>query len=501
MTLTETAPPEEALTDTLDPRVKTGPVIAVLAAAGIVVSLAQTLVVPIIGSLPKIFDTAPSNTAWIITVTLLAGAIATPVAGRLGDMYGKKRMLLLSTIPFILGSVICAISTSVVPMIVGRGLQGLASGMIPLGISLLHDVLPKHKVGGAIALMSSSLGIGGALGLPIAAGVTEFADWRVLFWATGIAAALVAVAIWKIVPVREPASHARGFDYVGVAGLAIGLVALLLGVSKGSEWGWDSAGTIGCLVAGVVVFLLWGWYELRRRNPLIDLRTTAKPVVLLTNVASILVGFAMYAMNLIIPQVMELPVDLGYGLGQTMFQMGLWVAPMGIGMMAVSSLGAWISRVRGPKTTLTISGIVIAIGYGSTALILATIGSRAAGPAGDGTIVWTLILLLLGTTVTGCGIGLAYGSMPALILGAVPANAKGAANGINSLMRSIGTTASAAVIGAVLGSMATTLGGHPIPTLTGFLVTLLIGCGAALVAAGVAATIPVRTKTTSESRH
>jgi MFS family permease len=505
-TFTQQSAPTGAPADAPVTAARPGAVVAVLAIAGIVVSLAQTLVVPIIGSLPTIFATDASNASWIITVTLLVGAVSTPVAGRLADLYGKKKVLLVAIAPFLVGSAVCALATDVVTMIVGRGLQGLATGMVPLGISLLHDVLPKEKVGSAIALMSSSMGIGGALGLPIAAAVTQFASWRVLFWATAVAAAAVAVALWRVIPAGDRAADparagsaragsaqataSRGFDYVGTVGLGAGLVALLLAVSKGSEWGWGSLATVGCLAVAVVVLLAWGWYELRCTAPLVDLRTTVKPVVLLTNIASILVGFAMYAMNLIVPQVMQLPVELGYGLGQSMLQMGLWVAPMGIGMMAVSSLGARISRVRGPKVTLAVSGLVIAAGYGLTALVLATVGSRTPGPAADGVITTTLVLLLVGTAVAGCGIGLAFGAMPALIMGSVPATEKAAANGFNSLMRSVGTTASAAVVGAVLGAMTHTVAGHALPTLGGFVVALVIGCAGALVAAAIAAAIP-----------
>ncbi|WP_460776205.1 MFS transporter [Microbacterium sp. GXF7504] len=469
-----------------------GLVVAVLAATGIVVSLAQTLVVPIIGSLPVIFDAPASTTSWIITVTLLTGAVSTPVLGRLADMYGKKRMLLVAIVPFILGSVLCALAWGVVPMIVGRGLQGLATGMVPLGISLLHDVLPRERTGAAIALMSSSMGIGGALGLPIAAAVTQFASWRVLFWATAAVAVLVTVALVVVIPANGGAGAGHGFDSVGAAGLAVGLVALLLAVSKGAEWGWGSATTLTAFGIAAVVLVAWGWYELRRRAPLVDLRTTVRPVVLLTNLASILIGFAMYAMNLIVPQVLQLPVELGYGLGQTMVQMGLWIAPMGLGMMAVSKLGARISRIRGPKTTLTLASLVIAVGYGLAAVVLGTIGDRTPGAASDGTVLATLVLLLVATTVTGCGVGLGLGSMPALILGAVPATEKAAANGFNSLMRSLGTTASAAVIGVVLASLVQEVGGHAVPTLGGFLVSLSIGAAGALLAAVIAALIPGR---------
>ncbi|NUL45404.1 MFS transporter [Cellulosimicrobium funkei] len=487
------------------PSVKPRLLVAVLAATGIVVSLAQTLVVPILGELPVIFGTDVATASWVITVTLLVGAVSTPVMGRLADLYGKKRMMLVAVTPFILGSIVCALATDVVVIILGRGLQGLGTGMIPLGISLIHDVLSSEKAGSAIALMSSSMGIGGALGIPVAAAIAQFASWRMLFWATAAIAVATAVAIVLIVPALRPAAlpvvadgpgpagavgKPAGFDVVGAIGLALGLTSLLLGISKGAEWGWGSVLTLGSLGVAVVVLAAWGAYEWRRPGPLVDLRTTLRPVVLLTNLASVLFGFSMYAMNLIIPQVMQLPVDLGYGLGQTMIQMGLWMAPLGLGMMAVSGHGARISYRRGPKLTLTLAGVIIAAGYGATALILATLGNRTPGPADGATILWTLVLLCGAGALVGCGIGFAYGAMPALIMSAVPATEKASANGLNALMRSLGTTISAAVIGALLGALSQEVGGIPVPSQTGFLVALLCGAGAALVAAGVAVMIP-----------
>lgn len=469
---------------------KPGLIVAVLAASGIAVSLTHTLVVPIIGLLPSIFDTTAATASWIITITLLTGAVSTPVFGRLADMYGKKQMMLVALLPFLIGSVICALASDVLVMIIGRGLQGLATGLIPLGISLIHDLLPKEKTGSAIALMSSSMGIGGALGLPFAAAVAQFADWRFLFWVTAAVALAVTLAIWLIIPrVKVVGSGAR-FDFLGAIGLAIGLVALLLGVSKGADWGWGSALTLGSVAVGLIVLLIWGWYELRGSAPLVNLRTAAHPVVLMTNISSILVGFTMYAMNLVLPQVMQLPVETGYGLGQSMLQMGLWMIPMGLGMMLVSGLGARLSAARGPRVTLTTAGVVIALGYGLTALILLTLGNRTPGAADGGQLLLTLILFSASSGVVGVGTGLGYGAMPALILGSVPATEKASSNSVNSLMRSLGTTSSAAVIGAVLAVMMR----DGIPTQAGFLIAVLISTASALIAAIVAYFIPARAR-------
>jgi len=148
-------------------------IIVALAYAGIVSAIMQTLVVPLIAEFPKLLDTTAGNASWIVTVTLLTGAVATPVAGKLGDMYGKKRIILILSLPMILGSVICALGPSLLWMVLGRGLQGLGIGIVPLGISLLKDVLPRERLHSSIALMSASMGVGGALGLPLAAMVAE----------------------------------------------------------------------------------------------------------------------------------------------------------------------------------------------------------------------------------------------------------------------------------------------------------------------------------------
>lgn len=473
-----TAVDEEALTDSLKPGVKTGPVIAALAAAGIAVSMAQTLVIPIVGSLPEMLNATASDTSWALTATLLTGAVSTPVLGRLADVYGKKRIMLIALIPFIVGSIVCALSFNVIPMIVGRALQGLATGMIPVGISLLHDVLPREKVGSAIALMSSSLGVGGALGLPVSAAVIQIADWRVLFWAIGIVGVLVVAAIWWLVPVREPAGYEHGFDYVGTAGLAAGLVSLLLAVSKGSEWGWGSPLTIGLLVGAVIVLLLWGWWELRRRGPLVDLRATAKPVVLLTNLASLLVGFSMYVQSLILPQVMQLSTETGYGHGLSVLMMGLLMAPAGLAMMLVASPGAASTRRWGAKVTLIIGSLAMAVGYAGSAMATGSL--------------WGMVIASI---ITSAGTGFAFGSMPALIMANVPVNEKAASNGFNSLMRALGTTIAAAVVGGILASMTQPFGEHAIPTHPAFVISLLIGCGVSLGAAIIAATVPGKSVT------
>ncbi|WP_067483011.1 MFS transporter [Actinomadura hibisca] len=460
--------------DEATPAARSGGIVTVLAVAGIVAALMQTLVVPLIGELPRLLDTSASNATWVVTATLLAAAVATPVSGRLGDLYGKRRMLLACTVPLIAGSLLCAVASSLIPMIVGRGLQGVGMGLVPLGISALRDLVPAEKLGSSIALMSASMGIGGALGLPLSAAVAEHLSWRVLFWGAAVLSALISVLIWRLVP-ATPVQSRGGFDVIGALGLGTGLVCLLLGVSKGADWGWSSATTLGLLAAAAVVLLVWGWWELRHSDPLVDLRVTARRQVLLTNLASIVVGFAMYAQSLIVPQLLQLPKATGYGLGQSMMAAGLWMLPGGLMMMAISPVGAKLSAARGPKVTLGVGALIIAAGYGSS---LALLGST-----------WGLMLI---TFICGTGVAFAYGAMPALIMSAVPPSETAAANSFNTLMRSVGTSVSAAVVGVVLSQMTVTMGGHTLPSENGFRTGMLIGCGVALVAALITLGLPTR---------
>ncbi|MFE1952446.1 MFS transporter [Streptomyces sp. NPDC059524] len=453
---------------------RTGGVVPVLAFTGIVVAVMQTLLVPVIKDLPELLDTAPSDATWVLTATLLAGAVSTPIMGRLGDLAGKRRMLLASLAVMVVGSLICGFTDNLLVMIAGRALQGFAMGAIPLGIGLMRDMLPPEKLGSAMALMSSSIGVGGGLALPLAALVAQHADWHALFFGAaglGVVAIALTLAFVPESPLRAPGR----FDLAGAIGLSAGLVLLLLPITKGSDWGWGSGTTLTLFAAALVVLVAWGVMELRLKAPLVDLRTSARREVLLTNLASIMVGVAFYAISLVLPQLLQLPTATGYGLGQSMVVAGLCVAPLGLTMMLTAPVYARLSARFGQKITLILGMLIIAVGYG------AGLGLMSAA--------WQTIII---SVVIGAGIGLAYSSLPALIIGAVDPSETGAANGLNTLMRSIGTSVSSAVIGMVLANTADHVGGVAIPTMHGFRVAFLIATGAVVGGVVLAVFLPGR---------
>jgi MFS family permease len=448
-------------------------IVLVLCFGGMSAALMQTLVIPIQSTLPVLLHTSPANASWVITATLLGGAVAMPIAGRLADMFGKQRVLLGSSVLLVAGSLICALSDTLLPMLSGRVLQGLAMGFIPVGISLMREVTPPAMTNTAIASMSATLGVGGAIGLPLSAWVAQDFNWHALFWMSAGLASLMVLSVALLVPHVHDA-HGGRFDIVGAVGLAVGLLGALVAISKGNEWGWSHGRTIGLLVGGVAVLVAWAVYELRTTDPLCDLRVSVQRPVLLTNLAAIAVGFGMMAQAIVVPQLLQIPKATGFGLGQTMLQAGLWMAPGGLMMLVFAPVSSRLMTRIGPKRTLMIGAAVLGIGY----LVARELMDAP----------WQL---LVASCVASAGVGIGYAAMPTLILDSVPMTEAGSAVGINGLMRSIGTSVAAAVMAALLTSSTTRIGSFELPTQGAFQLCFVVGAAAAFVGVAIAATIPV----------
>ncbi|MGI5135406.1 MFS transporter [Streptomyces sp. CA-106110] len=451
---------------------RTGTIVSSLAITGISVAVMQTLLIPVLTDLPALLHTTPTNATWLLTSTLLASAVSTPIMGRLGDLFGKRRILLTSLAVMVVGSLVCAFTDSLIVMITGRALQGFGTSAIPLGIGILRDKLPREKLGSAMALMSSSIGVGSALGLPAAALVAQNADWHFLFFGSA-AIGVLSMALTFFLVAESPVRAAGTFDWRGALGLSGGLVALLLAITKGSLWGWGSTTTLGLFTLAAVILLLWGVAELKVATPLVDLQTTARREVLLTNLAAFMLGVAFYVVTLVLPQLLQTPASAGYGLDQSMVVAGLCVAPIGIMMILVTPVYAWILAKYGPKVALVIGMIVMGIGYG------AGIGLMSA--------VWQTVVI---SVVVGAGIGFAYSSLPALIVKAVDPTQTGAATGMNTLTRSVGTSMSSAIMGVVLAHTSERAGAVVVPTISGFRISFGIAIGALFGGLVLAAFIP-----------
>jgi MFS family permease len=454
-------------------------IVAVLAFAGLCASFMFTLVVPLQAELPQLLNASREDTTWVVTITLLVAAVATPISGRLGDMYGKRRVVIVLLTLLVIGSLIAALSGSIVGVIIGRALQGAVTGVVPLGIAIMRDVLPPERLGTAVALMSATMGVGAAIGLPVAALLAENTDWHTLFW---LAAALgvVGLALVLVVVPEDVLRFPGRLDVLGAIGLAIGLTGILLFVSRGAEWGWTSPLTLASIIGGVLVLLVWGWYQLRTEEPLLDLRVAARPAVLFTNIAAIGMGFALFGSNVTFPQLLEMPTASS-GFGLDMVGAALVVMPAGLVMMVISPLSGWLERKVGPRPLFTVGASAIVLAY----LFVLLWSSE----------VWHI---LAANILIGVGIGFSFAAMPMIIMRSVPSNETGASNGLNALFRSVGTSSASAVMGAILASMSVDVGGVAVPTRAAFDVCFWLAIVAGAVAVLLSLFIP---KTRSAEQH
>jgi len=447
-------------------------ILAALASCGVLVSVSQTIVVPLLPELPEITHSPISDVSWLITVTLLTGAVFTPLLGRAGDMYGKRRVLLIALFSMVIGSLLCASSSTLPVLIVGRAFQGAAVAVVPLGISILRDELPPRRVIPSIALMSSTLGVGAAFGIPAATLVVQYSNWHTMFWICVGIGLLDVLLVLLIVPESAVRTSGR-FDVLGALGLSAFLVCLLLAVSKSSTW---STTTVVCLYAVAVVLVpLWGIFELRTRTPLVDLRVSARPAVLFTNLGALLIGFSFYANSLSTAQLVQEPKWTGYGLGASIVVSGLCLLPGGVAMVLLSPVSARISSARGPRFTLIVASILMAAGY----VVRFFTSSDIAG-------------IVIGATVVSAGTAVAYSALPALIMHAVPVTETAAANGLNTLMRTIGSAICSTIVATVLAGVTISKAGQVAPALSAYLIVFVIAGVAAVVAAGLVTFIPAR---------
>lgn len=449
-------------------------VIAVLACAGASVSMMYSLITPLLGSLVHILDVSIDDASWTITATLLANAAATPTLSRLADMFGKRRLMLVSLGFMFVGSTLGALAPSLWVLILARTLQGCSTAVIPIGISVMRDALPSHRLGPAVALMSATMGLGGTIGIPVAGLLFGAFGWHAVFWVPAGVAAILLVTIPLIL--RETDVRTGGkFDYLGGLLFSGALLALLLAITKGGTWGWTSSTIIGLFTAFGILILMWIPWELRNRMPLIDIRSTMHTPVLLTNIASILLGFAFGGNTLGTLLVLTAPVTTGYGHGLTVTQAGLAMIPTAVVTLAIAPLAARSTGKLGARNTLIIGALITCIGYVQRIFFGATV-----------------LEIIISAIIISVGMAVAYAAMPTLIMTSVPITETSAANGLNSLLRGTGGAMSSAMFGALLAGITITVAGQVYPSYDAYQYGFIISAAMALLGAVVGIWINAR---------
>ncbi|MBC6467661.1 MFS transporter [Actinomadura alba] len=444
-----------------------------LAVAGMVVSVQQTLVIPLLPRLMASFDVSVTSVTWVFTASLLAGAVATPLLSRFGDMYGKKRMILTAMGLLLAGSIICAVADSLSVLIAGRALQGTSSAMIPLAIGMIRDTFPREKVTTAIGVVSATMGVGGTLGMIVTGLIADRTQsHHPVFWIAASLAAIGLVLVGKTA--RDVGGRSGGRpDLLGALALAGWLVCLLLAISEGNGWGWTSGATLGLFAAAAILCAAWVVIELNVRYPLVRLELLVGAKSLSANVISMLLGFSMFAAFTLISTFVQTPPEVGYGLGGSVLDVGLYTLPSTVTMLACSFFAGRIAAAIGAAFTLAIGSLFAGISY----LWLAVSNEHVFDVLAFGAI-------------QGVGFGIAYAALGTLAVQHVPMDQSGIASGINSLVRTTGGSVAGAVTAAVLTG--STIAHTSTPSLHAYVVCFVVVSLGALVAAVVAAVHGVR---------
>ncbi|MEV4758533.1 MFS transporter [Micromonospora sp. NPDC049559] len=423
----------------------------------------QTMVVPALPDLRQQFGVSTTAVSWVLSAFLLTSAVATGVLGRLGDMFGRRRLLLASLAIFAVGTLLAALSTSIGTLIAARAIQGVGSATFPLAFGIVRDQFPRERVPVAIGLISSTFGIGFAAGLVVPGLIVDALSWQWIFW-VGLAVILAAlVAVWVFIPESAVRSPGR-IDWAGAVLLGGGLVALLLAISEGRTWGWGSAGTLGLLGGAVALLVAFVLVESRLDRPLIDVALLRRRAVLTSHAAALIVGFGMYGAFTMVPALVETPTTAGYGFGASVTEAGLFMVPMAITMLFASPLAGRLGARTGFKLPLVLACVVGAAGF----VLFAAAHDHE----------WTIYL---GAAVLGVGVGFAFAALANLVVNAVDARQTGEATGVNTIMRTVGGTLGAQIAATIVASHQVT--GLPVPAEVGYTQAFVMSAAAMGVAA------------------
>jgi EmrB/QacA subfamily drug resistance transporter len=446
--------------------------LVILAGAALAFSLAQTMVVPAIPEIQREFGASPADATWVLTAFLLTSSVATPLLGRLGDMYGKERLLLVALGFFGLGGVVAAVAGSLPVLIAGRAVQGIGGAMFPLAIGIVRDEFPREKIATGIGTISAMFGIGGGAGLVIAGVLVDNGGIQWIFWLSVIATALAAFGTWRYVPESPVRMQAR-VDYGGGLLLSLSLLALLLGVSEGNSWGWGSARVLGLFAVALALAVAFALFERRTTDPIVDMRLMSQRTVSTTNAVAFAVGFAMFGSFILIPELVQTPPAAGYGFGSSVTAAGMFLLPSSVVMLFAGPLSGRLGNRFGSKVPLALGSAAAAAAY---LWLAAAHGAK--------------IDIYLGSTLLGLGIGLAFAAMANLVVQAVPQEQTGVATGINSIMRSIGGAIGAQVAAALVSANVVHVGKVVLPAESGYTDAFAMSGVAAVVALLVTFAVP-----------
>ncbi|MFI6069921.1 MFS transporter [Micromonospora sp. NPDC051227] len=454
-------------------------ILPVVLLAAFTFALFQSLLNPVLPALQEDLQTTPTLVTWTMTAFLLSASVATPVLGRLGDRYGKDRLLVASLLTLAAGSVISAVAPGIGLMIAGRVVQGVGGGILPLAFGIIRDEIPAAKVPSAIGMASALTAVGGGAGIVLGGPLAELLGIRSLFWIPAALALATAAAAFAAVP-PSPSRNPSPISWSATALLAVWLVALLVPLTQATGWGWTSAAVLVPLTAAVLLAYIWVGVESRSHRPLVDMKMMRITAVWTTNVVSLLFGVGLFTVMTFLPVYLQTPPGSGYGFGSTATQAGLLLLPLTVTMFFAGLVAARLDRRFGARAVL-----IAASGLNVAAITMLVFGHGSKG------------LVLISLALLGVAVGTGFSTVSNVIVAAVRPDQTGVANGIVANVRTVGGSLGVAVMTAILGAHSSADGPPAEAGYTyGFAVLAFVG----VAAVAVATLIPVQQSARARSR-
>ncbi|MBM7808933.1 MFS family permease [Geodermatophilus bullaregiensis] len=439
--------------------------VAVLVFVGTVVAVISSLGAPLVPAVASATGASLPDAQWSLTATLLVGAVATPVVGRLGDGPHRRRVVLAVLAVVTLGGALAALPLGLGWLVAGRALQGFGLGLTPLAIATAREALTGDRSRSTIAALSVTVVTGVGLGYPLAGLVAELGGVHAAFWAGAAvsAAALVAAAVVLPPPAAAPR---RRLDVVGALLLGAGVGGLLLALGEAGTWGWTSPLLWGLAGAAVVALVLWVLWESRTPEPLVDLRLARGRTALTAHSAALLVGLSNYLLLAAVPVLAQAPPADGAGFGTSIVVAGLVLLPFSAASVAGGRLARLLADRAGHARVLPVAAVVQGVAFVLFAVLR--------------TDLWQLFAVM---AVAGLGVGAAFAAFPALLVSAVPPSETGSATSLNQVLRYVGFAVGSALTATLLAAATPGSGGSP--GAAGYTTIAVVGAGVCVLTAVV----------------
>lgn len=430
--------------------------VPVLVSLGMLVAIISSLGAPLIPTIAAVDHVSVADAQWSLTVTMLVGAVATPTMGRLGDGPHRRKVVLTGLAVVLLGSLLAALPLGFSCLIVGRALQGVGLGLVPLAIATARDSVPPERARSALATLSLTTAAGVGIGYPVTGLLAQTFGMYAGFWFAVIATTLALIAAAVVLP-APPQRTAHPMDVPGALLLALGMTGLLFALTQGEHWGWGSPRLVALGSVSAVVLAGWALQELRTAHPLVDLRLVRDRTVFAAHLTTMMGGVGMYLLISLVTRYVQTPSSAGYGFGASVVVTGLILVPFSVGSLVAGRVVRVLVRTQPPVRLLPVSCLL------SLAALLTFVFAHGG--------LWEVFVTM---ALAGLGVGVNFAVTPGIVVGSVPAHETGSAMSFNQVVKYIGYSTGSALSAVIL--QAATTPGRGLPPESGYRTAGLTGC-------------------------